>query len=237
VPVINENDTTATDEITFGDNDFLSAQLALLLSGRLLVLLTDTAGLHTADPRRDPSAKLVESVDDFAELEGYEIGDRTSPFGSGGMRSKVAAAEMASTAGIPAVICAGTEPGSLLAAARGETIGTRFAPHPERTPSFKLWLRYAKPSRGRVGVDQGAARVLRDRGSSLLAVGVTGVEGEFVAGDAVDIVCDGALVGKGIVNYSSSELGRIKGMKSAEIIELLPDASEEAVHRDHFVLA
>ncbi|HLM30874.1 MAG TPA: glutamate 5-kinase [Solirubrobacterales bacterium] len=237
VPVINENDTTATDEITFGDNDFLSAQLALLLGARLLVLLTDTEGLHTADPRRDPAARLIESVDDFGELDRYEIGARTSPFGSGGMRSKVAAAEMASSAGIPSVICAGTSPRSLVAAAREERIGTRFAPHPEREPSFKLWLRYAKPSRGRVAVDAGAARVLRERGSSLLAVGITSVEGDFAAGDAVDVVSNGALVGKGIVNYSSTELARIKGMKSAEILELLPNASEEAVHRDHFVLA
>ena len=108
VPVVNENDTTATDEITFGDNDFLSAQVALLLGARLLVLLTDTAGLHTADPGRDPDARLVERVEDFAELDRYEIGDRTSPYGSGGMRSKVAAAGMASAAGIPAAICAGT---------------------------------------------------------------------------------------------------------------------------------
>jgi glutamate 5-kinase len=237
VPVVNENDTTATDEITFGDNDFLSAQLALLLGARLLVLLTDTPGLHTADPRRDAGAELVERVDDFAELNRYEIGDRTSPFGSGGMRSKVAAAEMASAAGIPATICDGTEPGALLAAARGEPVGTRFAAHPERAPSFKLWLRYAKPARGRVAVDAGAARVLRERGSSLLAVGVTGVEGEFAAGDAVEVVCDGDLVGKGIVNYSAAELVKIKGMKSPEIASLLPDAPEEAVHRDHFVLA
>src|SRR5215210_5015488 len=138
VPVVNENDTTATDEITFGDNDFLSAQLALLLGARLLVLLTDTAGLHTADPRRDDGARLVERVDDFAELERYEIGDRASQFGSGGMRSKVAAAEMASAAGIPVTICEGTAPGTLLAAAHGEPVGTRFAPHPERAPSFKL---------------------------------------------------------------------------------------------------
>ncbi len=237
VPVVNENDTTATDEITFGDNDFLSAQVALLLGARLLVLLTDTPGLHTTDPRRDPAARLVERVEDFAELDAYEIGDRTSQFGSGGMRSKVAAAEMASAAGIPATICAGTEPGTLAAAARGEQVGTRFAPHPERTPSFKLWLRYAKPARGRVAVDAGAATVLRERGSSLLPVGITAVEGEFAAGDAVDVVCDGELIGKGIVNYSASELGRIKGMKSAQVVELLPSASEEAVHRDHFVLA
>ncbi len=155
VPVINENDTTATDEITFGDNDFLSAQVALLLGARLLVLLTDTDGLHTADPRHDPSAELVGRVDDFAELDRYRIGDRTSPLGSGGMRSKVAAAGMASAAGIPAAICNGTVPGTLVAAARDEPVGTRFAAHPERTPAFKLWLRHAKPVRGRVSVDAG----------------------------------------------------------------------------------
>jgi glutamate 5-kinase len=236
VPVVNENDTTATDEITFGDNDFLSAQVAILLEARLLVLLTDTVGLHTADPRRDPEARLIERVEDFSELAGYEIGDRTSAFGSGGMRSKVAAAEMASAAGIPVVVCDGTEAGTLRAAAAGESVGTSFTPHPERAPSFKLWLRYAKPSRGRVMVDAGAARVLRERGSSLLPVGVTGVEGEFEAGDAVEVVCDSDLVGKGIVNYSSVELGRIKGLKSAQVVELLPNASEEAVHRDRFVL-
>jgi glutamate 5-kinase len=236
VPVVNENDTTATDEITFGDNDFLSAQVAILLEARLLVLLTDTAGLHTADPRRDPGARLIERVDDFAELAEYEIGDRTSAFGSGGMRSKVAAAEMASAAGIPVVICDGTKAGSLAAVAAGNAVGTSFVPHPERTPSFKLWLRYAKPSQGRVVVDAGAARVLRERGSSLLPVGITDIEGEFAAGDAVEVVCDGTLVGKGIVNYSAPELARVKGLKSAQVAELLPNASEEAVHRDYFVL-
>ncbi len=237
VPVVNENDTTATDEITFGDNDFLSAQVALLLGARLLVLLTDIAGLHTSDPNRDSAAELVSAVDDFAELEAFEIGDRTSPYGSGGMRSKVAAAGMASAAGIPAVICSGTEAGTLRAAAAGAQGGTRFAAHPERTPSFKLWLRHAKPVRGQIAVDAGAAEVLRERGSSLLPVGITGVVGEFDAGDAVDVLCDSTLVGKGIVNYSAAELERIKGMNSAEVRELFPSASEEAVHRDRFVLA
>jgi glutamate 5-kinase len=236
VPVVNENDTTATDEITFGDNDFLSAQVAILLEARLLVLLTDTAGVHTADPRSEPGAKLIEEVTDFAQLEGYEIGDRTSPFGLGGMRSKVMAAEMASAAGIPSVVCDGTAPGTLSSAAAGERVGTRFAAHPERAPSFKLWLRYAKPARGRVVVDPGAARVLRERGSSLLPVGITGVEGEFGAGDAVEVATDSEPVGKGIVNYSATELSRIKGMKTAQVRELMPHASEEAVHRDYFVL-
>ena len=236
VPVVNENDTTATDEITFGDNDFLSAQVAILLEARLLVLLTDTPGLHTADPRTSPDAELVTEVESFSELGRYEIGERTSAFGSGGMRSKVAAAEIASAAGIPIVVCDGTAPGSFLSAARGERVGTRFSAHPERTPSFKLWLRYAKPSRGRIVVDEGAARVLRERGSSLLPVGVTAVEGDFAAGDAVEVVCDGEIVGKGIVNYSAAELGRIKGLKSAQVLERMPNASEEAVHRNYFVL-
>jgi glutamate 5-kinase len=104
-------------------------------------------------------------------------------------------------------------------------------------PSFKLWLRYAKPSRGTVAVDAGAARVLRERGSSLLPVGITAVEGDFEAGDAVEVVCDGERVGKGIVNYSAGELGKIRGMKSDEVQELMPHAAEEAVHRDFFVLA
>lgn len=236
VPIVNENDTTATDEITFGDNDFLSAQVAMLLEARMLVLLTDIEGVHTADPRRDPEAELIEEVSDFAELDGYEIGVRTSTFGSGGMRSKVAAAEMASAAGIPVVICDGTAPGTLLAAARGERVGTRFASHDERTPSFKLWLRYAKPARGRLVVDEGAARVLRERGSSLLPVGITGVEGEFEAGDAVEVVTDGEVVGKGIVNLSAADLDRVKGMKTPEMRELVGAGADEAVHRDYFVL-
>lgn len=237
VPVVNENDTTATDEITFGDNDFLSAQVAILLEARLLVLLSDVAGLHTDDPRSASDARLVERVDDFAELDRLRIGEGTSPFGLGGMRSKVAAAEMAGSAGIPVVICDGTAEETLTAAARGEEVGTRFAPHPERTASFKLWLRYAKPSQGRVVVDAGAARVLREKGSSLLPVGIVAVEGGFAAGDAVEVVSDGSVVGKGIANYSAAELARIKGLRTDRVRELMPHASDEAVHRDNFVLA
>jgi glutamate 5-kinase len=236
VPVVNENDTTATDEITFGDNDFLAAQVGIMLEARLLILLTDIAGLHSADPRRDPGAELIAEVSDPAELEGYEIGEHTSPYGLGGMRSKAAAAEMAGAAGIHAVICDGTAEGTLIAAAGGEKVGTRFLPHKERTSSFKLWLRYAKPSHGTIAVDDGAARVLRERGSSLLPVGITEVEGEFEAGDAVEVATNGAVIGKGIVNYSAVELRQIKGMRTDKVRELLPHASEEAVHRDYFVL-
>jgi glutamate 5-kinase len=236
VPVINENDTTATDEITFGDNDFLAAQVALLLEARLLVLLTNVEGLLAGDPRSEPEAELIGEVTDFAQLDHLQIGDRTSVFGSGGMRSKVAAAEMASEAGIPAVICNGTEAGTLLSAAAGEACGTRFAPGRGRTSRFKLWLKYAKPARGRLIVDAGAARVLRERGSSLLPVGIAAVEGSFEAGDAIDVATDGEAIGKGITDYSSRELQRVIGMQSAQVRELLPHAADEVIHRDRFVL-
>jgi glutamate 5-kinase len=237
VPVINENDTTATDEISFGDNDFLAAQVAVLIGADLLVLLTDTEGLYTADPRRHPDAQLVEEVTDFESLEELQIGHATSALGSGGMRSKVVAAEMATAAGIAAVIGNGLTPGTLPAAIAGERVGTRFPPRSARYSSFKLWLKYAKPSHGRVIVDEGAARALREGGTSLLPVGIVDIAGEFDAGDAVDVLDGGGPIGKGICNYSAAELRRVKGLKSNEVRELLPRATEEAVHRDYFVLA
>jgi glutamate 5-kinase len=237
VPVINENDTTTTDEISFGNNDFLAAQVAILLGAELLLMLTDAEGVFTADPRSHPDAQLVAQVSEFEELEGLDIGHAASPLGSGGMRSKIVAAEMATAAGIPTVIASGLMAGSILAAAAAEPVGTRFAAREGRYSSFKLWLKYAKPSRGSVFVDAGAARALREEGTSLLPVGIVEVSGDFDAGDAVEIAHDGQSVGKGICNYSAPELRRVRGLKSADVRELLPRASQEAVHRDYFVLA
>src|ERR1700722_17002236 len=221
VPVINENDTTATDEISFGDNDFLAAQVAILTSADLLVLLTDIDGLHTADPRHDPQARLVREVTDFEALEGVEVGHTTSPLGSGGMRSKVVAADMATAAGIRAVICNGVREGALHAVLSGQMEGTNFPPRTARHSSFKLWLRYAKPSHGTLLIDAGAARALREDGTSLLPVGIVEVQGSFQAGDAVAIAeyasperagarpgaqgDGGPLLGKGICSYSADE--------------------------------
>jgi glutamate 5-kinase len=243
LPVINENDTTATDEISFGDNDFLAAQVAVLVGADELILLTDIDGLYTADPRLYPDAKIVREVEDFAGLQELEIGHTTSPLGSGGMRSKVVAADMATAAGIQTTICNGVRPEALRTVLAGGREGTRFQAREARYSSFKLWLKYAKPSRGQVIVDHGAARALRDGAASLLPVGVSDVQGEFDAGDAVEIIerdaaSGGALrpLAKGISNYSAQELRQVQGLKSAAVRELMPRASEEAVHRDYLVV-
>ncbi len=236
VPVINENDTTATDEISFGDNDFLAAQVAILVGAERLVLLTDIDGLHTADPRADPSASLLNEVTNFEDLHAVEITADTSPLGSGGMRSKVVAAEMATAAGIPAVICNGLRPETLRRVLAGEPEGTSFPSRPLGYSSFKLWLKYAKPSHGTLVVDAGAARALREGGTSLLPVGIVDVRGNFHAGDAVGVSEGAVLIGKGITNYSAEELKKVKGMKSPAVREVLPRATEEAIHRDYFVL-
>jgi glutamate 5-kinase len=243
LPVINENDTTATDEISFGDNDFLAAQVAVLIAADELILLTDIDGLFTADPRLHPEAHIVAEVNDFDALADLEIGHTTSPLGSGGMRSKVVAAEMATAAGIPTVICNGTRAQALAAVLAGEREGTRFAAREARYSSFKLWLKYAKPARGTLVIDAGAVRAVRDGSASLLPVGVVGVIGDFDAGDAVDITEQaeegsqrGRTLAKGICSYSAEELRRVVGLKSDAIRQILPRASDEAVHRDYLVL-
>jgi glutamate 5-kinase len=243
LPVINENDTTATDEISFGDNDFLAAQVAILVGADELILLTDIDGLFTADPRRHSDARLVGEVSDFAALEDLEIGHTTSPLGSGGMRSKVVAADMASAAGITTVVCNGVREGALAAVLAGEREGTRFTAREARYSSFKLWLKYAKPSRGTLLIDAGAVRAVREGSASLLPVGVVTVLGDFDAGDAVEIAEAGSgdgeqgrPLGKGICNYSAEELKQVIGMKSTAVREILPRATEEAVHRDYLVI-
>ncbi len=213
VPVINENDTTTTDEISFGDNDFLAAQVAVLVGADRLVLLSDIEGLFTADPRLHPDAELVEEVSDYSLLDELQIGHATSPLGSGGMRSKVVAADMATAAGIATVICSGLAEGALEAVLAGEARGTRFAPRDAGYSSFKLWLKYAKPSRGTLLIDGGAARAVRESAASLLPVGVVEVRGDFDAGDAVEIVeRDEPLtvepLAKGICNYSAPSCDR-----------------------------
>jgi len=219
IPVINENDATATDEITFGDNDALAAQVAVLLGARLLVLLTEVDGVHSAHPA-EPGAEPLASGDAVA---GAAIG-RGGKLGRGGMESKVAAARLAAGAGIPTVIASGKGKGVVAAIAAGERRGTRFAPAGEAPSAFRLWLRHAKPTAGTLVVDDGARDALVRGGGSLLAVGVARCDGSFAAGDAVELVAlDGTALGKGIAGAGADELrSRPRGV--------------EAVHRDRLVL-
>jgi glutamate 5-kinase len=238
VPVINENDTTSTDEITFGDNDFLAALVAALLNARLLVLLTNTDGVFTADPRTSPDAELVGRIDDAEALARIDIGE-SSRLGRGGMQSKIASARIASESGVPVVICNGTRAGELAAAAADGEVGTRFRARVEgRLSPYKLWLKYAKRPTGEVRVDRGAAERLRGSGSSLLAVGVVAGSGAFKAGDAVWVVGEGddEPLGKGISEYSSTDVARSAGRNSAYLREHFPEAPDEVIHRDRFVL-
>jgi glutamate 5-kinase len=231
VPIVNENDTTATDEITFGDNDALAAQVAVALDADLLVLLTDTAGLYTEHPD-SPDATLIEHVDDHSLLRRIDTAERGSHWGSGGMRSKVIAAEMAGTAGVVTWIARAAEPGIVGRLVAGEHLGTRIASHARSGSAFKLWLRYAKRTSGTVVVDRGAHAAIAERGASLLPIGIDSVRGTFHPGDAVDIVAldHDTPFAKGIVEYSHAELARLAAT---------PDDARgalEAVHRDQLVL-
>ncbi|MBE0429585.1 MAG: glutamate 5-kinase [Thermoleophilia bacterium] len=239
IPIVNENDTTSADEIRYGDNDFLAAQVAILVKADLLMLLTDTEGLYTCDPAIDPCARLIEEVTDWSLMEQIEAGESGSIIGSGGMRSKIVAAEMATAANIEVVIANGGRPGVITRVAAGERIGTLFKPVKSPISSFKLWLKYGRPSGGAILVDDGAAQALLKRGKSLLPAGIVRVEGSFQAGEAVDVYHrkgDRRLIGKGVTNYGADELRKIKGMRSAEAIKLLPHGEEEVIHRDYFVL-
>jgi glutamate 5-kinase len=237
VPIVNENDTVADDEIRYGDNDRLAALVAHLVGADLLLLLTDTSGLMTADPRVDEAATLIEEIAEVdAALEAV-AGGTGSVRGSGGMASKLAAAKIAAWSGVRAVIAAAAVPDVIPRAVSGEAVGTAVLPRAKRLNSRKLWIAFAQGAHGRLMVDDGARRALIERGTSLLPVGVAGVSGEFDAGDAVEIAFDGEVVGKGICNYSAAELRQVRGLKSAEVRDRFPRATEEAVHRDYFVLA
>lgn len=235
VPVVNENDAIADDEIRFGDNDRLSALVAHLLKADLLVLLTDAAGLLTADPRVDTSASLIEEIVEFdAEVEALAGGAGTVR-GSGGMASKVQAAKIASWAGVRTVIAAAGRERVLVDAVDGVPgVGTTVHPRGERIPARKLWIAFAVKATGRIVVDDGARRALLDRGVSLLAAGVHSVEGQFQPQDAVEIVGpDGVVFAKGLARAGSDDLVAAAGRQSGDIPDGVPSV---VVHRDDLVV-
>ena len=238
VPVVNENDTVAIDEIRLGDNDTLAALVANLVEADVLLILTDQDGLFERDPRLDASAALIDaaSVDD--ERLTAMAGDSVTGLGRGGMRTKIEAARRAARSGTATVIAAGRAPGVVLSVADGAPVGTLLKPVREPLTARKQWLAGQLQVAGTLMLDAGAVRVLRESGRSLLAVGVHDVDGEFGRGELVMCVDgDGARVACGLVNYSASETRRIMGRPSASIEDLLGYIDEpELIHRDNLVL-
>jgi glutamate 5-kinase len=234
VPLVNENDTIADDEIRYGDNDRLAALVSHLVGAEVLVLLTDTPGLFTADPRLDSGASLIEEIVEVdAALEALAGGTGTVR-GSGGMATKLAAAKIAAWSGVRTVIAAADVPDVVRDAVAGRAVGTVVLPRPERLPSRKLWIAFARAAAGRIVVDDGARRALCSDNRSLLPAGVRGVEGAFEADDAVEIV-DGTGVpfAKGLVRYAAAVLRGVAGRRTSELPDGVP---HEVVHRDDLVV-
>ena len=235
LPVVNENDTVATHEIRFGDNDRLAALVAHLVQADLLVLLSDVDGLYDGDPRR-PGATLVSDVRTEADLAHVDVRrPGRSGVGTGGMGTKVDAARIATSAGIPVVV---TSTAQAAAALAGEPVGTYFHPTGSRRGARLLWLAHASTPLGRLHLDAGAVRAVVERGSSLLPAGVTAVDGDFEAGDPVDLLDQsGHAIARGLVNFDASELPALLGRSTRELArELGPAYEREIVHRDDMVL-
>ncbi len=238
IPIINENDTVATDEIKFGDNDQLAALVSGLIEANKLIILSDVEGLYTADPKKDPEAKIIKRVKEFSkELESLAKPTSTG-FGTGGMYSKVIAAKKATSFGIPVHIVNGRKYGNITAILQGKEIGTFFEPTKDRVTSRKGWIAYATRAKGTLHIDEGAVKALLKNGKSLLPSGIKKVEGEFDISDAVYCIDEqGQRIAKGLVNYSSCEIKLIKGKKSSEIEKILGyKYSDEVIHRDNLVI-
>jgi glutamate 5-kinase len=235
VPIVNENDTVATSEIRFGDNDRLAALVSHLVHADLLVLLSDVDGLYDGDPQSG-HARIVSDVrgdDDIAALD--IVRPSESAIGTGGMVTKVEAARIATGAGIPVILTSAARAAEALA---GDTVGTRFHPTGRRRPTRLLWLAHASDAKGGLHVDAGAVGALTERNASLLPAGITKVSGTFDAGDPVDVIGpDGVVVARGVVNYDSTELPDMLGRSTHELaVELGADFSGAVIHRDDLML-
>jgi len=238
VPIVNENDTVSVDEIRFGDNDLLSALVTDLAEAELLVILTDVPGFMTADPRTHPKAELIDTVDDITDALAAAATVGGTFLGTGGMVSKIEAARMVNRSGELMAIAGGNERNVLVRILEGRRVGTLFRPKQGRLQSRKRWIAFGHLGTGAVIVDDGARRALAERGKSLLASGVVAVSGAFDAGDGVTVrTASGDEVARGLSNYSSGELDRIKGHKTSEIESILGRKEfDEVIHRDNLVI-
>ena len=234
LPIVNENDTVADDEIRYGDNDRLAALVSHLLHADALVLLTDTAGLFTADPKQDERASLIEEIVEVDDALEQLAGGAGTTRGSGGMASKLAAAKIAAWSGVRVVIAAATATDVVAGALAGQPVGTAFAPRAQRLSSRKLWIAFAQGAQGRIVVDDGARRALVSAGRSLLPAGVRATVGTFDADAPVEVVDEqGTVFAKGLTRYSSAQLERVAGRRTGDLPDGLP---HEVVHRDDLVV-
>jgi glutamate 5-kinase len=238
LPVVNENDAVATEELSYGDNDHLAALVASMLDAELLVLLSDVEGLYAGDPRSDPDAELVTRVDDVDDLDLGAIGGVGSYVGSGGMRTKVESARVAVRSATHAVVADARREGVLAEVLDGRDVGTWFVAQPQRVEARRLWIGFALTVHGRLHIDAGAAEALRSRGTSLLAVGIDRADGTFSAGDAVEVVDpDGRIVARGLSNYHVADITRIAGRSTAAAVAAFGAGfAREVIHRDDLVV-
>ena len=238
LPIINENDTVAIDEIKVGDNDNLAALVAHLIEADLLVLLTDVDGLYQGDPRRDPRARRLATVEAVTEDIYRLVYDDAPRVSVGGMTTKLQAAQKASASGIGMVIASGRQPDTLRRLLRGEDVGTWFQPREDRLAARKRWIAFAVPPQGRLTVDAGAKKALTERGKSLLPSGLVDVEGDFSAGAVVTLAeRGGAEFARGLANYDAEEIRRIRGVKTGDIEQVLGyKGFDEVIHRDNLVV-
>ncbi|HRU87622.1 MAG TPA: glutamate 5-kinase [Syntrophales bacterium] len=238
IPIINENDTVAVDEIKFGDNDHLAAMMANITETHLLINLTNTEGLYDHNPNRSKKAKVIPLVREISEVIEQAATDETSDVGSGGMRSKVLAAKKVTAFGIPYIIAPGKEAGILRDLFAGKDRGTLFLPMKDHLNSRKYWIAFTLRSRGKLTLDDGAKKALIEEGKSLLPSGVIAVEGDFHVGDPV--LCldtEGKILAKGLVNYGSEEVGKIMGLKTSKIQQVLGYKDyDEVIHRDNMAV-
>ncbi len=238
LPIINENDTVSVAEIKFGDNDQLAAMVANLLQAPLLILLTNVDGLYTADPSQDPTARRLDVVTSIDDSVAAFAGITKSVLGTGGMKSKLRAARIATVAGTGVIMANGASDRILDRIFAAESVGTLFLPHGEAVPAWKRWLGYTAQPRGMLTIDVGAANALQKLGKSLLAVGVLEVQGEFGKGDVVSIVSlEKTEIARGLINYSAHDARRIQGRSTERILQEFKElAYAELIHRDNLVL-
>ncbi|MGE5418147.1 MAG: glutamate 5-kinase [Acidobacteriota bacterium] len=238
IPVINENDTVAVEEIRFGDNDTLSAMVAEIVDADLLIILSDIDGLYNNDPRSNPEAELYHELEEIPDIVERSLKQRGNKFSSGGMYTKLLAARIAMSSGIPMLVTNGSTEGGIIQILKGERVGTLFKPHETKLQARKRWIAFSGQTHGAVVLDTGAADAVLHKGKSLLPSGIITVKGDFEYGHIIAIESpDGVEIGRGMANYSAKDITKIAGRKTSEIEKILGSKDyDEVIHRDNLTL-